>query len=43
MTRNEQRKFEDLSSGVSGLNLADVDSDVLDDYDSNYDYELVVN
>ena len=43
VTTKEQRNLDGLSSGVSGLDLADVDSDILDNFDSDYDYELVVN
>lgn len=32
-----------MSSGISKLGLEEVDSDILDNFDSSYEYELVVN
>ena len=43
VTTKEQRNLDELSSGISGLNLPDVDSGILENIDSDYDYELVVN
>ena len=32
-----------MSSGISRLGLEDVGSDLLDNFDSSYEYEFVVN
>lgn len=32
-----------MTSGISKLGLEEVDSDILDNYNSDYDYELVIN
>lgn len=32
-----------MSSGISKLNLDEIDSDILDNFDSSYDYEIVVD
>lgn len=32
-----------MSSGISRLNLEDVDSDLLDNFDSSFEYEFVIN
>ena len=39
----EESQYENMSSGISILGLQDIDSDVLDNFDSSYDYELVIN
>lgn len=39
----EESQYENMSSGISKLGLQDIDSDVLDNFDSSYDYELVIN
>jgi hypothetical protein len=38
VTTRERDDLNNLSSGVSGLNLEDVDSDLLDNFDSDYEY-----
>lgn len=43
MTAKDQQRLGDLSSGVSGLGLEDPDSEILDNFDSSYEYELHVN
>lgn len=32
-----------MSSGVSKLHLDDIDSDILDNFDSSFEYEMRVN
>ena len=34
--------YEHMSSGISKLNLGDIDSDILDNFDSSYEFEIVV-
>ena len=43
ITTNEEQKLHDISSGISALGLEDIGSDILDNYDSSYDYELRVD
>ncbi len=43
VTTREKDDLNNLSSGVSGLNLEDVDSDLLDNFDSDYEYEVRIN
>lgn len=43
VTKKEEHDLEGISSGISGLHLEDVESDILDNFDSDYDYELRVN
>lgn len=38
ITAKEKNKLNDFSSGISELGLEDVDSSILDNYDSSYDY-----
>ena len=40
MNRKEKEEYDGLSSGVDQLNLADVDSEVLDNFDTSYDYSI---
>jgi hypothetical protein len=32
-----------MSSGISKLHLDDIDSDILDNFDSSYEYEMRLN
>lgn len=43
MNQKDEKKLNDLSSGISSLNLEDIDSDILDNFDSSYDYEVLIN
>ncbi len=40
MTRKEKLRYDDLSSGIDDLNLADVDSEILDNFDTSYEYSI---
>jgi hypothetical protein len=36
-------KLDNISSGLSNLNLEEIDSDILDNFDSDYEYSLRIN
>ncbi len=40
MTRKEKLHYDGLSSGIDDLNLADVDSEILDNFDTSYEYSI---
>lgn len=35
---DQQDMYDHMSSGISKLGLADIDSDILDNFDSSYEY-----
>lgn len=43
ITSKEEEKLRDFSSGISQLHLEDIDSDILDNFDSSYDYSILIN
>jgi hypothetical protein len=43
VTPGEEQRLRDISSGISQLGLEDIDSDILDNFDSSYEYELRVD
>ena len=40
MTRKEKQNYDDLTSGIDDLNLADIDSEILDNFDTSYEYSI---
>ena len=43
INKRQQSEMNDMSSGISKLGLNEIDSDILDNFDSSYEYQLIVN
>lgn len=40
MNRREKEDYDALSSNIDDLNLQDVDSEILDNFDTSYEYSI---